>query len=339
MQADCWIVTDGARGNEKQCLALAHYLRTAGPLQAPAPRRFRIALRQPWDALAPRLVGGVKHALKPVTTVEPDRWQKDLRDLLQSPLPRVVLSCGRRAALASRMLRARSRGALCTVQILNPRVDPAAFSWVVCPHHDRLTGANVLRTEGALHEVDDAYLATAREDWPQFESLTTPRVAVLIGASNGAYTIDQAYLSRLLAGAAKLAEAGSLLVTTSRRTPLELRRFAAAWLAEQCPDRHFFFSDQPGERNPYPGLLAYADRIVVSSDSVNMVSEALGTGCPVHSLQTETKNERFALFAERLVSSGRLLSLDDTSQPSYEPLRETAAVAERIGATLTDGPT
>ncbi len=339
MQPDCWIVTDGARGNEKQCLALAHYLKAGGLLRAPEPRRFRIALRQPWDLLAPRLLWGAARALTPAAGVGPDRWHQDQADLLRGPQPRIVLSCGRRAALAARMLLNRSSGRLCAVQILNPRIDPAAFSWVVCPRHDQLTGGNVLRTEGALHEVDDAYLAAARLKWGQFESLTQPRVAVLIGASNGAYTIDQSYLNQLLGGAAKLAATGSLLVTTSRRTPLELRRYAAAWLTEHFPERHFFFSDQPGERNPYPGILAFADRIVVSSDSVNMISEALGTGRPVHSLRTRTTNERFSRFAERLISSGRLLAIDDPSQPDYVPLRETAAVAEQIGAALADSPT
>src|SRR3546814_12187632 len=33
--------------------------------------------------------------------------------------------------------------------------------------------------------------------------------------------------------------------------------------------------------NPYPGLLAWADRIVCSADSVNMVSEACATRAPV----------------------------------------------------------
>lgn len=310
----CWVVTDGAVGNEKQCLALTHYL-------ALDPLVFRAGLRWPWRALAPR---GLWLAHLAATG--------DLRGRLAPPWPRLLIGCGRRAALLSRWVRKRSEGATRTVQILNPRIDPAQFDHVICPSHDGLTGQNVIRTEGALHQVDDETLAGFRKRWVALGELPSPRIAVLVGASNRAYRLDDARLIRLLEGAAAMAGEGSLLISSSRRTPPELNARMRQWFGQR---RGMLWTDGPDGENPYEGFLAWADRFVVSADSVNMISEALGTGKPVHSTAPTSGNRRFARFHGHLVSTGRLLGLDH-KQPhaDYAPLRETAEVADRLRLAL-----
>ncbi len=337
MAADCLIVTDGARGNEKQCLALAYYLAQCGAVTASPARRFRLALRQPWAGVSPRLLWGAKWAVTDAANTGPDHGTA--AELMQSPAPRLLISCGRRAALVSRLLKRRAGHRITTVQILNPRISTSHFDWVVCPAHDQLSGANVISTEGALHDVDDVTLASARQQWPELAAMGSPRVAVLIGASNAAYTIDQDYLHGLLVGAAELAAEGTLMVTTSRRTPDPLRAFTRRWLDRHLPQRHLLHVDSPGLANPYPGMLAFADRIVVSSDSVNMISEALGTGSPVHCPKVTTGNQRFSRFQARLMDSGRLLSLGDRSRPDYPPLRETLQVARTVANSMADSMT
>lgn len=310
----CWVVTDGAVGNEKQCLALTHYL-------ALKPMVFRAGLRWPWRALAPR---GLWAANLAVTG--------HLSDRLAPPWPSVLIGCGRRAALVSRWVRSRSDGYTRTVQILNPRIDPAQFDHVICPRHDGLTGQNVIRTEGALHRVDGETLAGFRESWVALGELPSPRVAVLVGASNRAYRLDGGGLEKLLEAAAAMAGEGSLLISSSRRTPAALNAHMRQWFGQR---RGMLWTGGPDSENPYEGFLAWADRFVVSADSVNMISEALGTGQPVHSSPPTNGNRRFARFHRHLVSSGRLLGLDDT-QPhtDYPPLRETAGVADRLRLAL-----
>ncbi|MFK7955943.1 MAG: mitochondrial fission ELM1 family protein [Lysobacterales bacterium] len=332
MATDCWIVTDGARGNEKQCQALAYYLAQIGAIDPHPPSRFRLSLAQPWDALAPRLTWRAGAGFR--TAANADSHCADIDQLTQHPPPKLLISCGRRAALVARVLKKRSGSVLTTVQILNPRIHPRHFDWVVCPRHDGLSGNNVIATDGALHNVDEETLKLARNQWPELANLGQPRVAVLVGASNGAYQIDRPYLERLLSGASQLAGRGTLMVTTSRRTPSPLQDFVRDWLTEHLATRFLLHADQPALANPYSGLLAYADRIVVSSDSVNMISEALGTGRPVHCLTISTKNQRFSRFQGALLDSGRLSGLDDPGRSDYPPLRETVTVAHTIAPSL-----
>ena len=60
--------------------------------------------------------------------------------------------------------------------------------------------------------------------------------------------------------------------------------------------------DESGE-NPYLGILALADRLIVTGESISMISEALVTGRPVHVLPLEGHGERHDAFLTRIVES------------------------------------
>ncbi|MGH0032665.1 MAG: ELM1/GtrOC1 family putative glycosyltransferase, partial [Myxococcota bacterium] len=71
---------------------------------------------------------------------------------------------------------------------------------------------------------------------------------------------------------------GSLLVTTSRR----LSAASTRALADAVPDAalvHAWRPDDPD--NPYLGLLAWADALVITADSESMLAEACSLGKPV----------------------------------------------------------
>jgi mitochondrial fission protein ELM1 len=85
--------------------------------------------------------------------------------------------------------------------------------------------------------------------------------------------------------------------------------------------------------NPYAGFLAWADRIVVTPDSVNMISEACATGKPVYTFAPRWISGKLALFHRELHESGHLRRLDDTScKPQPPPLAETREIAELVRA-------
>jgi mitochondrial fission protein ELM1 len=160
----CWAISDGAAGNERQAVALAQALGLS-------PRVLRISVREPWQALAPRLAWGAGGAIRDADG-QP----------LSPPWPALAIGCGRRAALATRLLRRWSDGRVFTVQVLDPRIATRDFDLVVAPRHDRVEGANVLHSIGALHGVDTAWLAAGRTRFAHLGTLPGPRTAVLVGA-------------------------------------------------------------------------------------------------------------------------------------------------------------
>ena len=230
-----------------------------------------------------------------------------------------------------RALRARSGGAVFTIQILDPRVDPALYDLVIAPHHDGLEAANVIHTVGALNPVDDAWLARAAVDFSTLQQLPQPRTAVLVGGPHRDLALDAGWFDGLIAQleAVLSREGGSLMITVSRRTP-------AAWTERLHGAFHngcaYFWEGERDGPNPYAGYLAHADRIFVTPDSVNMLSEACATGKPVLSWLPRAASGKLAAFHAALRAQGWLHDLGESAVAPrpVSPLRETAGVAEQI---------
>ncbi|MEM9304802.1 MAG: mitochondrial fission ELM1 family protein [Pseudomonadota bacterium] len=308
----CWIVTDGAAGNVKQCEALADALGADA-------EALTLTLRQPWASLVPywRALGtlGITGELAP---------------RLRGPWPELLLTAGRRAVLASTTI-GRLASNVYRVHLLDPRIDPRHFDRVVCPRHDPCSGPNVTRTRGSLHAVNEASLATWRSAWSgTLGDLPGPRVVLLVGAGTRNVPLSTETILQHAATARDLAgDSGSLLVTSSRRTPPEVSHA----LRDRLGARAHFAEDF--DENPYAGFLAWADRFVVTPDSVNMVSEALGTGRPVHTGIPDSVRGRPAKFLVGLRDDGMILPLAERpTEHHYGPLRECAGVATVIADDL-----
>jgi hypothetical protein len=90
---------------------------------------------------------------------------------------------------------------------------------------------------------------------------------------------------------------------------------------------HFWGGPQDGE-NPYAGILAWSDRILVTPDSVNMISEACATGKPVCAFGSEQVTGKLRMFQSRLRSAGFLVN--SLSDDPVKALRETRQVAAQV---------
>src|SRR5690606_1403860 len=217
----------------------------------------------------------------------------------------LAIGCGRQAALATRL--AREAGAR-AVQILDPRVDPGHWDLVIAPEHDCLSGPNVLTLLGSLNPVDEGWLTAARTDFPELSKLPRPRIALLLGGSSPHARFDRAAFDEMAATISSvLAGGGSVLATASRRTDPEvaaaLRARMDAGTGTGWPGVAWT-GDGDGP-NPYPGLLAWADRIVCTPDSVNMISEACATWAPVFVFDPRGTRGRPRRFLDALLASGR----------------------------------
>lgn len=309
-----WVITDGHAGNEKQALALAHALGHAA-------ETLRLATAPPWRWTAPRIVPRDASAFGASVAARFD-----------APPPRLAIGCGRQAALALRWLKQRNGDAIRTVQILDPRIDPARFDAVIVPEHDRLRGPNVLTTLGALNAIDDAWLAQARDAWPTLRALPAPRTAVLLGGPTRAFALDRAVWQSLATQlrTQHARDGGSLLVTTSRRSPDWLRRAARDDLADIPGVQWHGDDDGP---NPYAGFLALADRIVVTPDSVNLLSEACATHATVWVPEAAAVRGKTAAFIATLFARGRVAA-PGIDPSNCMPLRETTRIAPALRALL-----
>lgn len=304
-----WTLTDGHAGNRRQADALAAALGNGSI------REWVLEPHAPWRLWAPRRLPGAEAAFG-------DAFAQALRHP-----PKLAIGCGRQAALATRLLRAHGSR---VVQILDPRLDPHHWDLVVAPEHDGLASSNVITLLGSLNPVDELWLAHARAAFATFADLPQPRTALLLGGPSSHARFDLPTFQQLadLLDRALAENGGCVLATTSRRTPADV---VHALRARYGHGAGLVWCGDAEGINPYPGLLAWADRIVVSADSVNMVSEACATHAPVFVFDPASVSGRPRRFLDSLLARGRIRAMDATLAPfEVQPLRETARVAERV---------
>ena len=299
---------DGRAGNARQANALAHAL-------SPDAGECLLQARAPWRWLAPRRLPGAA-----------DAFGGAFAALATRP-PALAIGCGRQAALATRLLRDRGSKA---VQLLDPRMDTRHWDLLVAPAHDGLRGDNVIPMLGSLHPVDDPWLARARRDSAHLDALPSPHTVLLVGGPTRHAALDDAGFRALLRGLRARAhgEGGSFSAVASRRTPARWRD-AMAEGETALPGQHW--RDERDGPNPYAGLLAHADRIVCTPDSVNMLSEAAATRVPVFVWSPQAVQGGPRHFIDGLLASGRVRVFDDALAPfAVDPLRETTRVADEV---------
>jgi len=201
---------------------------------------------------------------------------------LKPPWPDLVVSCGVRNEPVCRWIRAQSGGRTRYVHVGRPWAALDSFDLVVTtPQYRVPSRANVLNNILTLHSVTAERLAQARQEWAgTFEKLPRPYFAVIVGGNSGPFTLGPKAAARLADQASRLARehGGALLVSTSSRTS----EAAVKALQARIDTPSYFYRWQPADpANPYLGMLAWADRLIVSGDSIAMLSEACATGKPV----------------------------------------------------------
>ncbi|MBP0466149.1 mitochondrial fission ELM1 family protein [Roseomonas sp. PWR1] len=303
MTEDVWVLADPRAGTAAQALGIAERLgrpfRTVplvwGPLS-------RLPLR--WGTLA---------GLAPAA-----------RAAIAAPWPRLAISAGRRSAPVALWLRGRG---VRIVHCMRPGFAEARFDLLVVGRHDSPPEApNVLPILGAAHRMSPDRLAAARAEWGMFGEFPSPRVALLLGGPPRAEGMAPEVAARIAAQVAGFA--GSVLATGSRRTG----RPAEAAVAEAiAPLPHRLHRWGDGGPNPYTGLLAWADAVVVTGDSVSMISEALATAAPVFIADPGGLGPRHRRLHESIFAARQARPLEEAPTPfARAPLDETGRVAFEV---------
>lgn len=304
----CWIITEGMAGTENQCIGIANALGLNYDVK-------RISLNQPWKSLSPYLGLETKSTFTPA---------------LSPPWPDILIASGRKSIAASRFIKKKSNGNSFTVQVQDPRISAGHFDLVAVPAHDPLRGDNVIVTQASPNKITPALLDQAKQDFPEFSEFGAPRVAVLIGGSSSAYTMNET-ITRTLAEQLSALDA-SLMITCSRRTGEKNEKI----LRDTLDHGSNYFWDGNGN-NPYLALLAWADFILVTADSASMISESCTTGKPVYMIDLDGGAKRITQLHENLINDGKLRKFEGNLETfSYEPLNDAQRVASEIKRRLKD---
>ncbi|MDT8407725.1 MAG: mitochondrial fission ELM1 family protein [Methylococcales bacterium] len=260
--AQVWILSYGATGDDRQLQVLAEAL----------------GFDTTELTLRPNLLTVILSRLFPAVSV----WQTLP---LSPPWPALVITIGGRNVGIAQRIKQLSGGKTKLVQLGRPWAALDVFDLIISTPQYRLPErANVLHNIAPLYRKDEAALRRAAERWrPHLAHLPRPWVGVLVGGDSGSYRFDKASAWRLTAQAVARAKAcgGSLLVTTSPRTPKAIAEELCAWLESQEVGHGYCWQPETAADNPYQGYLALADEFIVTGESASMLAEACATGKPV----------------------------------------------------------
>ncbi|BCX89925.1 conserved hypothetical protein [Methylomarinovum tepidoasis] len=254
-----WLLCGHKAGDNAQLLALAQAL--GWPYEVK-----RLAYR-PYELLVGRFGA---------TLAGIDRRRSDL---LVPPWPDLVLTAGRRNEAVALWIQKQAGKPVRIVHVGRPWASLARFDLIVTTPQYRLPARdNVLVNTLPLYDLDRAVLRREAERWRPRLQVPGPFVTVLLGGDSGPYLFDTAAARQLARQVSQLAAAqrASLLVTTSARTSAEA--VSAFEAAVTVPMRLHRYGQ--GD-NPYRAFLGLAEAVVVTGDSISMITEACASGRPV----------------------------------------------------------
>ena len=226
------------------------------------------------------------------------------------------------------------RGGHSAVILKDPRAGTGLADFIWVPAHDKLRGDSVLVTLTSPHRISADRLAQAKSAVPAFvQGLPSgPRAAVLVGGDSRHYTFTDDAIRAFAERLAVLAGSGvALMGTLSRRTPPAL----AVTVKHVFAHHGGWLWDGTGD-NPLIPLLAHADAVIVTADSVNMVGEAAATGKPVLVFEPpagkgRSGHRKIVTFLSALREQGIVHNFSGRLEGTpYHPLDATPVIATAI---------
>lgn len=215
-----------------------------------------------------------------------------------------IISCGSALAGINLILGAENRAK--SIVVLKPGIlGTKRFSLVIIPKHDLPPPEkNVFVTLGAVNLFDADSLKEKRTEWiKQFPQLDSSRskMGILIGGNTKNSALEKKSLAFGFDAVKEKAEARDMeiLVTTSRRTPLPIEDLVKEKLSGFARCKLMVIANEKNIPDAVAGILSLSRVILVTDDSISMISEAASSGQSVLVLRdkssplTLSRHDRF----------------------------------------------
>lgn len=279
----CWVLIPDTPAFRKQTTGIAKALGT------PYEEKI-VARKKPWCWL-------------------PKKWARDaLRQLtknstpLTPPWPDIIIACGQHTIAPALAIKRANKRKTTLIYIQKPCINPNCFDLVIAPMHDHATGSNIIETFGATHDLSLAALIEAKKHFaPKFAHYKPPFLSIFIGGSSKKYNFTAKHAATLANTIMDIAQGyhGTVLISSSRRTGEDNCQYLARRFQTQ---KNIYFYNE-GAENPYMGMLALSEMIMVTDDSISMISEACFTGVPVYllALPQQVQRKKIGAFIDEAI--------------------------------------
>jgi Kdo2-lipid IVA lauroyltransferase/acyltransferase len=316
------VLDDGKKGHLKQSMAVVKQIKNYRQSQGHPPEYIQdVIVRIIFKSKVRKFI---LNALTPFYSSNLQgrpgilRWAldgKSYRDAVDSYAD-IIISCGSGLFGVNRILKIENYAR--SVAVLDPGpMSRGKFDLVVIPEHDirkRAKGKkdNVIVTELAPNLIHPQELLSLRKEMEtKYPPLGKLNIGLLMGGDNPQYVFTESLSRELSAAVLEACEKsdGYLYVTTSRRTSPSCEKIIKDSLSlhERC--RMMVSGRDDNDPHTVEKILALSDLLIVSGESISMVSEAVSSARPVLVFMPEKKAARvtkYERFVETLGKRGHL---------------------------------
>lgn len=288
------VLSDGKAGHTKQSLAIANMIKQLRLEQGNEPKdtiietleiRFKDKLARAIFDLG-CLLGLSLHRLSFC-------FPEDVYNNIKSAYGDYIISCG--ASLAGLNLFLKKDLSAKSLVIMRPNIyNIKDYDLAVIPAHDGISRKpNVVITKGAVSDLDAEKLAGYAEQLKRRISITKKRlIGILLGGDSKAYITDPELVNDLLEAVLRAADEmdSEVLVTTSRRTSAPVESVVKSRLSNSERVKLLLIANENNFEGAIEGIMGLSDVLVVSGESIAMITEAVTSGKKVAVFMPRKRN-------------------------------------------------
>ncbi len=281
------VLSDGKAGHVKQSITAAKSLASRTHEKTPpyemSMEKIDVEFKSPWRQklfpfLAPFFIPVAQGRL---------RWLQffftpETLEKIERTNPDVVISTG--SSLTPLNLILAKENLSKSVVIMKPSFPFNFFHYdlALIPAHDRgLVPRENFRIQGSLSEVDRDILEISGDLLGRgLQNPRRVRFSLFLGGETRNFKPTASDVENLLKELEKASETqeGFYLVTTSRRTPEDINRFLREHIKDFPRCQLSVIASEDPRPEVVPGMMALADFLIVTEDSLSMITEALSSG-------------------------------------------------------------
>lgn len=349
-QRNILVLSDGKAGHLKQSLAVLDLIKSL-PFEVKH-EVVEVKLKNYWQKIMLQLCGfffsnkcqGCMWCMRRL-------FNREETDKLLLNYYDVVVSCGSGLAILNRLVAFENMAQ--SIVIMKPGMfSLKRFDLVIAPEHDNVPKfKNVASISGAISrqtgENKDQINKIIKDYRLDEAALPKPVIGLLLGGSNKYLLLDKNEIKTAIDSLDDFLDnsGGCILVTTSRRTTKDIEEFLKDTLARKPRYKMLIVANESNPQGAFEAILHLSDILVVSGDSISMVSEAVNSGKHTIVFKLKKKfpclscrHERFIenlsqkeyIYAVRTANITNIITYAWKHKPLVEKIKDREIILEKL---------
>ena len=195
------------------------------------------------------------------------------------PFPDIIISCGRRTFPLASKLKKNIKPTPKFIHLMYPKysMNIKSADIIFTPNHDNIKNKNnLIRTFGTPNQINN----TLKKNVPS--KISKPILSILIGGNHGRYKMKTDIVKEIIDTVSlRMKQKGSILISTSRRTSNDIISYLDNIIEKNILIKNIYHPKTSKKKNSLSQMLSLADEIIVTGDSMSMLSESCELKKPV----------------------------------------------------------